>query len=45
MIAALEESKAASKTLEDAKAKLAPLEAKAIEVQEQVMYLMASTTD
>ena len=40
LIAALEKSKAASKTLEDAKAKLAPLEAKAAEAQEQVTQLM-----
>ena len=40
LIAALEKSKAASKTLEEAKAKLAPLEAKAAEAQEQVTQLM-----
>jgi hypothetical protein len=40
LIAALEKSKAASKTLEDAKAKLAPLEAKAAEAQQQVTQLM-----
>jgi chromosome segregation ATPase len=40
LIAALEKSKAASKTLEDAKAKLAPLEEKAAEAQEQVTQLM-----
>ena len=40
LIAALEKSKAASKTLEDAKAKLAPLEAKAAEAQEQITQLM-----
>ena len=40
LIAALERSKAASKTLEDAKAKLAPLEAKATEAQEHVNQLM-----
>ena len=40
LIAALEKSKVASKTLEDAKAKLAPLEAKAVEAQEQVTQLM-----
>src|SRR5579863_2030601 len=40
LIAALEKSKAASKTLEDARAKLAPLEAKAAEAQEDVTELM-----
>jgi hypothetical protein len=40
LIAALEKSKAASKTLEDAQAKLAPLEAKAAEAQEHVTQLM-----
>jgi chromosome segregation ATPase len=40
LIAALEKSKAASKTLEDAKAKLAPLETKAAEAQEHVTHLM-----
>src|SRR5580658_9499493 len=40
LIAALEKSKAASKTLEDAQAKLAPLEAKAAEAQEHVSQLM-----
>ena len=40
LIAALEKSKAAAKTLEDAKAKLLPLEAKALEAQEQVNQLM-----
>jgi chromosome segregation ATPase len=40
LIAALEKSKTASKTLEDAKAKLAPLEAKAAEAQQQVTELM-----
>jgi hypothetical protein len=40
LIAALEKSKAASKTLEDARAKLAPLEAKAVEAQEHVTHLM-----
>jgi chromosome segregation ATPase len=40
LIAALEKSKAASKTLEDARAKLAPLEAKAAEAQESVTQLM-----
>ena len=37
---ALEKSKAASKTLEDARAKLAPLEVKAAEAQEHVTQLM-----
>ena len=41
LIVALEKSKAASKTLEDAKAKLAPLEVKAAEAQEHVNQLMA----
>src|ERR1700722_7681975 len=41
LIAALEKSKAASKLLEDARAKLAPLEAKAAEAQEHVTHLMA----
>src|SRR4029077_20486859 len=40
LIAALEKSKAAAKTLEDATAKLLPLEAKALEAQEQVTQLM-----
>jgi hypothetical protein len=40
LIAALEKSKAASKTLEEAQAKLAPLEAKAAEAQEHVTHLM-----
>lgn len=40
LITALEKSKAASKTLEDAKAKLAPLELKAAEAQEHVNQLM-----
>jgi chromosome segregation ATPase len=40
LITALEKSKAASKTLEDAKAKLAPLEAKAAEAQAHVTELM-----
>jgi hypothetical protein len=40
LIAALEKSKVASKTLEDARAKLAPLEAKAAEAQEHVTQLM-----
>jgi hypothetical protein len=40
LIAALEKSKAASKTLEDARAKLAPLEVKATEAQEHVTHLM-----
>src|ERR1039457_2703557 len=40
LIAALEKSKAASKTLEDAKAKLAPLEARAVEAQAHVTDLM-----
>src|SRR5579863_1173587 len=40
LIAALEKSKAASKTLEDAQAKLAPLEVKALEAQEHVNQLM-----
>ena len=40
LIAALEKSKVASKTLEDARAKLAPLEAKAAEAQEAVSQLM-----
>lgn len=40
LILALEKSKAAAKTLEDAKAKLLPLEAKALEAQEQVNQLM-----
>jgi len=40
LIAALEKSKAASKTLEDAQAKLAPLEVKAAEAQEHVVQLM-----
>jgi hypothetical protein len=41
LIAALEKSKTASKTLEDARAKLAPLEVKAAEAQEHVNHLMA----
>jgi hypothetical protein len=40
LITALEKSKVASKTLEDARAKLAPLEAKATEAQEHVTQLM-----
>ena len=40
LIAALEKSKAASKTLEDAQAKLAPLEVKSLEAQEHVSQLM-----
>ena|ERR1035438_1279731 len=40
LIAALEKSKAASKTLEDAQSKLAPLELKAKEAQELVTQLM-----
>jgi hypothetical protein len=40
LIVALEKSKAASKTLEDARAKLAPLEVKAAEAQEHVTQLM-----
>jgi hypothetical protein len=40
LIAALEKSKVASKTLEDARAKLAPLEVKAAEAQQQVTKLM-----
>src|SRR5271155_2738541 len=40
LIAALEKSKVASKTLEDAHAKLAPLEVKAAEAQEHVNQLM-----
>jgi|SRR5665213_3516612 len=40
LIAALEKSKIASKTLEEARSKLAPLEAKAAEVQESVTKLM-----
>ena len=40
LIAALEKSKAASKMLEDAQAKLAPLEVKALEAQEHVNQLM-----
>ena len=40
LIAALEKSKSASKTLEEAKAKLAPLEAKALESQAEVTQLM-----
>ena len=40
LIQALERSKAASKTLEDAQAKLAPLEVKALEAQEHVTQLM-----
>ena len=40
LIVALEKSKAASKTLEDAKAKLAPLEVKAAEAQEHVTHLL-----
>jgi outer membrane protein TolC len=40
LITALEKSRNASKTLEDARAKLAPLEAKALEAQEQVNKLM-----
>ena len=41
LIAALEKSKVASKALEDARAKLAPLEKKAIEAQATVTQLMA----
>ncbi|MGD1092326.1 MAG: hypothetical protein ABSB35_10075 [Bryobacteraceae bacterium] len=41
LIVALEKSKVASKTLEDARAKLAPLEAKAVEAQQNVAQLMA----
>jgi hypothetical protein len=40
LIAALEKSRTASKALEDAKAKLAPLEAKAAEAQKYVTGLM-----
>src|ERR1700693_1622772 len=40
LITALEKSKNASKMLEDAKAKLAPLEAKAVEAQDHVTQLM-----
>ena len=40
LITALEKSKTASKTLEDAQAKLAPLEAKAAEAQGHVAQLM-----
>jgi hypothetical protein len=40
LIAALEKSKTTSKALEDAKVKLAPLEAKAAEAQEHVTQLM-----
>jgi hypothetical protein len=40
LIAALEKSRVASKTLEDAQAKLAPLEVKALEAQEHVSQLM-----
>jgi hypothetical protein len=40
LIAALEKSKTVSKQLEDAKAKLAPLEAKAAEAQQHVTELM-----
>jgi hypothetical protein len=40
LIVALEKSKVASKTLEDARAKLAPLEVKAAEAQEHVTQLM-----
>jgi hypothetical protein len=41
LIAALEKSKAASKTLEEAQGKLAPLEAKAHEAQQHVTKLMS----
>src|SRR5580693_8259653 len=41
LIEALEKSRAASKTLEDAQAKLAPLEVKALEAQEHVSQLMS----
>jgi hypothetical protein len=41
LITALERSKATSKTLEDARAKLAPLEAKAAEAQAHVTELMS----
>jgi hypothetical protein len=41
LIVALEKSKTTSKLLEDAKAKLAPLEAKAAEAQDHVTHLMA----
>ena len=41
LIQALEKSKAASKTLEDAQSKLAPLEMKAAEAQEHVSALMS----
>src|SRR5580658_7265635 len=40
LISALEKSKTASKTLEDAQARLAPLEVKAAEAQEHVSALM-----